>query len=376
MLGIVGDTGVSPGLPPELAAELCASAARTHRTGVPDPEALAALRGSGLLGTAVPARYGGTGGGAPEVNEVVRRLAMVNPSLAIVAFQHFAVSARIAEWGSPRQRRELLPALADGSRLAASAWSEPGAGAAKHHITSTGERRRDGRWTLTGAKSFTTAASIADLYLVLVRTDDAAHGDPSLYGSPGQSFFLVPGDCPGLSADLSLDLVGMRGSATGFVSLDGCVVADEDRLGPEGRAADIIAAVREYGATLGAVAAGIARAALDLALEHVVRRGTVAALPVRHRLTDTATRVEAVEAMIERSGARSSPDPGLTTLHSKMFASTTAEQVCLELAHLLGSAGYTTASDINRLVLDARAVALMGPTNELCRDIVAAGWAR
>ncbi|GAA4823256.1 acyl-CoA dehydrogenase family protein [Streptomyces ziwulingensis] len=370
----VHDIRTETDIDPELAARLRQSAERTAVTGQPDPDTLAELRGSGLLGTAVPREHGGAGGDPAEVNRVVERLARLNPSLSIMAFQHFAVSSRIAEWGSPDQKRELLPRLADGTCLAASAWSEQGAGAAKRHLSSTAVRRPDGTWVLDGAKSFTTTASVADLYLVLVRTGDLPTDPGSGYGAAGQTFFLVDAGNPGLVPDLSLDLVGMRGSATGFVSMRECVVADTDRLGPEGLAAQIIAGVRESGATLGAVAVGVALAAFELLVEHLGRRNQLASPVVRDRLVSMATRVESARAMVERAGARSSADPGMTTLHSKLHASAVAEEICLQAAGMLGSTGYTAASGVNRLLGDARAVALMGPTNDLCRELVASTW--
>lgn len=44
------------------------------------------------------------------------------------------------------------------------------------------------------------------------------------------------------------------------------------------------------------------------------------------------------------------------------------------MARLLGSAGYVVTNGINRLMADARAVAHMGPTNDLCRELVSATW--
>ncbi|WP_327296754.1 MULTISPECIES: acyl-CoA dehydrogenase family protein [unclassified Streptomyces] len=374
MPGTVHDVRTDTDIDPELAVRLRQSADRTALTGQPDHETLAELRASGLLATAVPREYGGAGGDATDVNGVVERLARLNPSLAIMAFQHFAVSSRITEWGSPGQKRELLPRLADGTCLAASAWSEQGAGAAKRDLSSTAVRRPDGSWVLDGAKSFTTTASVADVYLVLVRTGDRPVDTGSGYGAAGQTFFLIEAGHPGLFPDLSLDLVGMRGSATGFVSMRECVVADTDRLGPEGRAAQIIAGVRESGASLGAVAVGAAQAAFELLVEHLRQRGQLASPVVRDRLVSMATRVESARAVVERAGARSSADPGTTTLHSKLHASAVAEEICLEAAGMLGSAGYTAASGINRLLSDVRAVALMGPTNALCRELVASTW--
>jgi alkylation response protein AidB-like acyl-CoA dehydrogenase len=365
---------MTPDLSPSLVDILRDAAERSAVSGQPSATALAETRASGLFGVAVPVAFGGRGGDAADVNRVVSRVAEVNPSMAIILFQHYAVSARIVEWGTREQKAELLPRLASGEWLAASAWSETGAGAAKKRLATTGVRLDGGRWRLDGAKSFTTSAGIADLYLVLVQTS-APEDDPgSSYGSAGQTFFLVRGDNPGIVPDLGLDLLGMRGSATGFVSLKDCVVSEADRLGPLGAAPSIIAGVREAGTTLGAVSVGIATTALDLAFTHSARLSDEARTALRHRLVALATQLESAKALVERAGQRSAPDPGVTTLLSKLHASTAGEQVCIEVAGLLGSAGYIMNHRLNRLIADARAVALMGPTNELCRELVAGSW--
>ncbi|ONI86901.1 acyl-CoA dehydrogenase [Actinosynnema sp. ALI-1.44] len=356
-------------LPAGLTALLHGSATDTVRSGQPDRAVLDEVRRSGLLAAGVPVEYGGSGGDAALVNQVVERVATVNPSVAIIVFQHFAVSARITEWGTGSQKDRLLPRLARGDLLAASAWSEPGAGAAKKKISTTATPLPGGRWVLDGAKSFTTGAGVADLYLVLAGTGPPHENTRSDYGSAGQSFFLVPAESRGVVPDLSMDLVGMRGSATGFVTLRRCEVSDADRLGPVGHAPAIIAGVRESGVTLGAVSVGIGQALLDLAAARVANGKLPAA-----RLVDLATRVEAARALVTCAGQRVSPNVGMTTLHSKLFASVVAEQVGSEVARLMGSAGYVVGNEVNRLLADARAVALMGPTNELCRELVTNAW--
>jgi alkylation response protein AidB-like acyl-CoA dehydrogenase len=361
-------TGV---LPPPLADLLRASAARTALTGQPDLEALAGLRRCGMLATAVPAEYGGGGQDAFAVNKVVEELARVNPSAAIIAFQHFAVCMRMAEWGTRAQKASLLPALAAGDLLAASAWSEPGVGAAKKKINTVASPVPGRGWLLNGEKSFATSAGIADIYLILAQTSDI--DDPgSRYGSSGQSFFLVPAGNPGLVPERPLDLVGMRGSATGHVSLHDCQVSDSGRLGPTGHAAVIIAGVRESGMTLGAVSVGIARALLGIAAAHADRQESVKQTMNRHWLAELSTQVSAAGALVSQAGQRSSADPGRITIQSKLFASAVAEHVGAEVARMVGSAGYLAGHEINRLIADARAVAHMGPVNDLCRELIAA----
>lgn len=358
-------------LPAALADVLRESAVRTAGSGQPDEEALARLRRSGVFAAAAPAEYGGAGGDAGTINEIVEQLATVNPSAAIIAFQHFAVSMRVAEWGTPAQKARLLPALAAGDLLGASAWSEPGAGAAKKKVNTTASRLPDGNWLLNGAKSFTTSAGIADIYLILAQTCDVDDGE-SDYGSSGQTFFLVRADNPGLVPEPPLNLVGMRGSATGFVSLRDCEISDHDRLGPEGHASVIIAGVRDTGATLGAVSVGIARSLLAIAARHAGQADPVRRPVSRYRVVELATQVAAAHALVTQAGQRASADPGLTTLHSKLFASAVAEHIGAEVGRMLGSAGYLAGHELNRLLADARAVALMGPANDLCRELISA----
>ncbi|WP_331729319.1 acyl-CoA/acyl-ACP dehydrogenase (plasmid) [Streptomyces sp. NBC_01003] len=366
---------MEPALDSALLDVLREASVRTARTGRADEAALRAVRASGLLGLAVPVGFGGAGGSAATVNAVLEEVARVDPSMATVLFQHFAVSARIGEWGTPAQQARLLPRMAAGWVLAASAWSETGAGAAKERLAATARAGADGSWTLDGVGSFTTGAGIADLYLVLVQTSEAEDGS-ARRGSRGQTFFLVPADNPGLTPEPSPDPTGMRGSATGCVALNGCRVADGDRLGPLGGATEIIAGVRETGSTLGAVSAGIARAVLDLALAHFGRAGLPAGSPRAARLVELATSVEAARAVVASAGRRGSAGPGTTTLHSKLFASQAAEQIALDASRLLGPVGHVTDHRLGTLLADARAVTMMGPANHVCRELIAASLQR
>lgn len=366
---------------PEVLSRLAACAEVADRSGEPDREAVAVLRESGLLALVVPKSHGGAGAEAVALNSCVEQVATANASAAIMLFQHCAVTSRIVENGTPAQHREILPRLAGGQWLAASAWSESGAGADKKNLSTLARRTPDGGWLLDGAKSFTTSAGLANVYLVLAQSQEerpasAPSSQDTGYGAAGQTFFLVPGDHPGLVPDTSLRLAGMRGSATGFVSVRECHVPDTARLGAPGVAASIIARVRNSGASLGAVAVGIAQAALDAAHEHAARRDLYGHQAVRHRLVDLATQIESARGVVERAGRRTGADPGLTTLHSKLAASAAAERVVGDVAQFLGSAGYVETHPINRFGRDARAVALMGPTNDLCKELVSLSWNR
>ncbi|MCT9933580.1 acyl-CoA/acyl-ACP dehydrogenase [Planotetraspora sp. A-T 1434] len=357
----------------DLLSVLESTAPTADEYGRPADDALEALRGSGLLGAAVPVPYGGLGGDAIDTNRLVMRVARADASMAIVLFQHFAVTARLVEHGTPEQRERILPDLASGRWLAASAWSETGAGANKRDLSTVAVAGGDGTWELDGVKSFVTGAGIADVYLVLTQTGEKG-GQEVAYGAAGQTFFLVEATNPGLVNNPAMDLVGMRSSATGGITLRRCRVPDRDRLGETGRAASIIARVRESGASLGAVSVGVAEAGYAHLVAGLRDRGQLGNQAVRHQLVDLATRIEAARAIVEQAGRRDAEDPGLTTLHSKLFASAVCEGVMADVARMLGSAGFLRSHLVNRLQRDARAVALMGPTNDLCRELVSVQW--
>ncbi|SDP95291.1 Acyl-CoA dehydrogenase, middle domain [Actinopolyspora xinjiangensis] len=357
----------------QLYAVLDEHRARSDRDGRLAPEVLHALRESELPGLVVPKYYGGSGADSLEANRRVAELAYHHPSVAIIAFQHMAVCSRIAEFGTSRQRAELLPPLASGDWLAASAWSESGAGASKRNLATTATQQADGSWLVSGGKAFTTGAGLADVYLILAQTGEDVEDDLS-YGSSGQSFFLVPATSEGIEPDTDMDLIGMRASATGFVRLTGCTVSPDSLLGPRDAAHRVIAEVKRSGASLGAVSVGIAEAAWDLSYETARKKNLLEHQAQRHRLAELRGRVEAARGLVERAGSRVSDEPGNTTLHSKIFASETAEEVIINLSRMLGSAGYVSDNPVNQLINDSRAVALMGPTNDLSKELVGNSW--
>ncbi|MFF2092997.1 acyl-CoA dehydrogenase family protein [Paenibacillus sp. NPDC058174] len=351
-----------------LLEELDRYAALADETGRTQQESLDALKASGLLGSLVPEEYGGLGYDSLFAGRLIASIAEVDPSIAIIVFQHFSVVSRILEWGSVKQRTEYLPKLANGQWLAASAWSETGAGANKQNISTVADRTLDGNWIIGGVKSFTTGAGLANLYLVLVQTGTGDSG--SLYGNSGQSFFLIE-TTQGITANADTNLSGMRGSSTGFINLHQCEVASEQVIGPLGGAPAVINCIRECGLTLGSVSLGISEAAYKLALEQVKARGQQGNPVLQAALSELHMQLEAVRALVEKVGAKEGGDRlSQIAYQSKIFASESSENIVREAQQIIGGSGYVRGKKIERLLRDARAVSLMGPVNRLAREII------
>ncbi|CAM5286744.1 Acyl-CoA/acyl-ACP dehydrogenase OS=Streptomyces tendae OX=1932 GN=GUR47_26890 PE=3 SV=1 [Streptomyces tendae] len=162
----------------------------------------------GYIGVNLPEAYGGGGGGITELSLVLEEMGAAGNPLLMMIVSPAICGTVISRFGTEAQKREWLPALADGSRLMAFGITEPDAGSNSHRITTTA--RKDGTdWLLTGRKVFVSGVDIADATLIVGRTEDARTGrlKPCL--------FIVPRDTPGFQRrkiDMELDAVEKRSS--------------------------------------------------------------------------------------------------------------------------------------------------------------------
>jgi alkylation response protein AidB-like acyl-CoA dehydrogenase len=331
-------------------------------------QSMQALKDSGLLGCLVPRKYGGMEKDVSFASNLIEQIASVDPSIAIIAFQHMSVISRIMEWGSTKQQNKYLPLLASGQWIAASAWSEKGAGANKQKLSTIATKLDKDKWSISGSKTFTTGAGLADLYLVLVQTSlIEAEGE---YGNSGQSFFLLETQEAGIKANSKLNLSGMRGSSTGFIDLEDCVVSNSCVLGPLGAAPKIISNIRRSGLSLGAVSVGICQAAYDLALNHIRTRKLEDKSSIQLKLSQLNMHIEAARSLVEISAAGTRENQSAVSYQSKIFASEISEMVCRECQQIVGGSGFMRGNKVERFYRDARAVALMGPVNDLAKEII------
>ena len=89
---------------------------------------------------------------------------------------------------------KYLNAIATGASVTAFALTEPETGSDAAALKTKATQQSDGTWVLNGRKTFITHADIADIFIVVARSD------PHSTGGKGVSVFLVPGDTPGLYA--------------------------------------------------------------------------------------------------------------------------------------------------------------------------------
>lgn len=355
-----------------LAPRFAARAEAYDRTGAFPVDDFADLRAAGLFGLMVPRRYGGLGAGFADYARVAYELARGNGATALVFNMHASVTGALAAvtdelaatLGVAEEalaaRDGLLRAAADGSWYAV-AMSERGAGARLSRL-STAYERVDGGYHIRGAKTFCSGAGHADGYLVAARNGEQV------------SQFLVPSTVDGLTIEPAWDSLGMRATASHDLHLDVVVPADALLGGVEGLAL-VVAQLMPHWlvASYAAVYVGVARAAVDAAVEHASARNLGGLPAVRARIGRADAAVAAAWLAVQEAARRvdeAPGDPGTNrwVWRAKLLAGTTAMDVAASMLEAAGTSAMRRGHPLERLLRDARCGSLQPATSDVCAD--------
>ena len=180
----------------------------------------------GLMGMTVPEEYGGAGADTLAYAIAVEELTRVDSSVAITMAAHHSLGTLpILYFGTEEQKREWLPDLASGKKLAAFGLTEPEAGS-DAGATRTRAELRNGEWVINGAKIFITNAG-TDITACVTIT--ARTGDDEI------SNIIVPNGTPGYEISKPMKKLGWRASDTRELSFKDCGVPEANLLGPRGK---------------------------------------------------------------------------------------------------------------------------------------------
>ena len=251
----------------------------------------------------MPSEYGGQGADPLTIMVAMEALGYGcrdNGLIFSLNAQMWACETPIVLFGSEEQKRRYLPALCDGSLVAAHGMTEPGSGSDAYSLSTTAERRGD-RWVLNGSKTFVTNAPIADLFVVFATTDPKK-------GWAGLCAFLIERDTPGLSVGQPLEKMGLRTSPIGELFLEDCEVPGENLLGkPGGGMAAFNSSMEWERSCILASTVGAMQRQLERCIEYASERkqfgqpiGTFQA--VSHRIVDMKLRVETARLLLYRLG--------------------------------------------------------------------------
>jgi acyl-CoA dehydrogenase len=236
----------------------------------------------------------------------------------------------------------------------------------------TTARRVGDEFAITGTKRFITAGTAAGWFAVFAYTDRSRPRE-------GMSCFVVPRDLPGVTVARKEDMMGQRASNTAEIVFEEAVVPRANMVGAEGQGFRL--AMEVFDRTrpaVGALAVGIARAALEHAFRYAQQRETfgrpiIDYQAIQFKLADMAMEIAAARhltwhaAWLGDQGRRNAKEAS----YAKAFAADMCMRATTEAVQVFGGYGYSREYPVEKLMRDAKVVQIYEGTSEIQRLIIA-----
>ena len=323
----------------------------------------------GFLGLRYPESVGGSNMDCVSYCLAIEEIARGSLSLAAcAAMQSLMGTHFVHALGNEDIHERLLKPAIDGEKLGTICITEPNAGSDLSSIATAAEKV-DGGYKLNGQKTWITAAPVADFFTVFARTGEENK----------LTIFLVEKEFSGLEVGRSIEKMGVWASPTAEVSFSNCFVPDDHRLGGEGDGeSELRKLLNEIRIMTGALAIGVARAAVSDAVEYAAQRQQFGRpinrfQAVQLRLADMGTDLEASKhlvyyaAWLKATGKQHTREAAM----AKLFATERATDICEQASRILASYGYAMEYPIQRYVRDVRFTLYGGGTSDILKTIIA-----
>ncbi|MBM1170390.1 acyl-CoA dehydrogenase family protein [Microvirga arabica] len=325
------------------------------------------------LKAVVPQAYGGL---LPTFD--VRTLCLARETLAYqdgLADFAFAMqglgTGPITLFGSEALKDRYLPPVARGEAIAAFALSEPEAGSDVAAMSTTAVPDGSDHVRLDGVKTWISNGGIADHYVVFARSGEAP-------GAKGLSAYVVDAQTPGLTIENRIDVIAPHPLAT--LRFEGCRVPLSQRVGGPGDGFRVAMATLDvFRSTVGAAALGLARRALDEALQHASSRKLFGAPLGELQLTqaslaDMATGVDTAALLVYRAAWTKDQGAERVTREAamaKMHATEEAQRVIDRAVQIFGGLGVTKGVKVEELYREIRALRIYEGATEVQKVVIA-----
>lgn len=324
---------------------------------------------AGLIGITCSEEMGGLGLGTTEYALALEQLAVASSGYATSLSVTALPISILDRFGTAEQKSKYIPPLIAGEKIGAFCLTEPGSGSDAGALT-TSAVKKGSKYVLNGVKQFITNGTHADTFAVMART-----GEP---GTKGVSCFIVERE-HGLKGGKVEKKMGMRVSPTQEILFDNVEVPAENLIGKEGDGFTIAKRALDGGRiSMGAVANGISRAALDVARAYAREREQFGTPIIRFQgvsflLADGMTELEASRLLVLQ--AATLKDQGKPYTIQASMAKLKSTEACMKITtdcvQVLGGYGYMEEFRVERFMREAKMLQIVEGTSQIQRVIIA-----
>lgn len=334
----------------------------------------------GLLGTSVPAEYGGQGLGFLEQCLIAEAMSYWNPTFAAGWLGTDSICAHnIVRNASEALKKELLPGFCDGSIIGALGMTEPGAGSDALGSMATTAVRNGDKYIINGRKMFITMGPVAEIILLYAKTAPEK-------GARGVSAFAFDTNTPGFKVAQKLDKMGWRGIPTAELVFDKCEVPADRLVGPEnGGVGVLMSGLNMERVMMCFHMLGVAQRALDISVDYAKQRKQfgkpIAEFQlVQGMLADMYTDVQSLRAfsyqMAKEVADLEVGGGGRGEIHMRssavmLHAGRALMRVVDNGVQVHGGTGYIRESEINQLYRIGKLMEIGAGTNQIRQVIIA-----
>ena len=308
----------------------------------------------GLMGIEIPEAHGGSEGTFFQCVLAIEELSAVDPSAGVIVdVQNTIVNNVFLHYASDTLKNKYLPKLAT-EAVGSYALSEAGSGSDAFAMATRATDEGD-YFSLNGRKLWITNAGESEVFVVFANANPAA-------GYKGITGFVVERGFPGFQVGKKENKLGLRASSTCELLLDNCRVPRENVIGQIGKGYKIaIETLNEGRIAIGAQMIGLARGALDHAIEYAKQRKQfgqpIAEFQgVQFQLAVMATEVEAARLLVYNAARlRDAGRPFVAeAAMAKYYSSEVAEKVASKSIEIHGGVGITKECPVEKFYRDAK----------------------
>ncbi|WP_028924567.1 acyl-CoA dehydrogenase family protein [Pseudonocardia acaciae] len=339
-------------------------------------ELVAQMGRMGLFGLPFDEEYGGMGGDYFALCLALEELARVDSSVAITLEAGVSLGAMpVYRFGTPEQKREWLPALCAGEKLAAFGLTEPGGGSDAGATRTTAVLSDDGsEWVINGSKAFITNSGTDITSMVTVTAVTGVSG-----ARKEISAIIVPSGTPGFTVAPKYSKVGWNASDTHELSFDDCRVPAANLLGERGAGyAQFLRILDEGRIAIAALSVGLAQGCVDECLRYIREREAFGRAigsyqSIQFKLADMEARAHTARLAYYHAASRllrGEPFKKDAAI-AKLVASNAAMDNARDATQIFGGYGFMNEFPVGRFYRDAKILEIGEGTSEVQRMLIA-----